>query len=375
MNIIPVCEPTLSGEERKYLLDAFDSGWISSKGKYVKKFEEEFSSYCGVNYGISVSNGTVALHTALIALGVQKGDEIIVPNFNGVYGAFAVCYQDAIPVFVDADPGTWNIDPSKIEEKITNRTKVIMAVHIYGHPCDMDPIIEIAKKYDLKILEDAAEVHGSEYKNRKCGSIGDISIFSFFANKIATSGEGGIILTNDDKLADKCKYYKNLCFPLNGQRNFIHEDIGYNYRMSNLAAAIALAQVEKLDELVGLRKNNNHLYRKFLEDVPGITFQPEKIWAKNVYWMNAIVLDKNKFGMDRDQLMQKLLEAGIQTRCFFVGMNKQPSLKKYGCDCSGDYPVSDFLTDNGLYLPSSSNLSSDDISFICNKIYSFSKLF
>ena len=370
MDFIPVCEPTLSGNEKKYLLDAFESGWISSQGKYVSKLEETFSDYCGVKQGIAVSNGTVALHTALIALGIKNGDEVIIPNFDGIYAAFAVTYQGAIPVFVDAESKTWNIDPKKIEEKITNKTKVIIAVHIYGHPCDMDPLIEIAKKYDLKILEDAAEVHGGEYKNRKCGSLADISIFSFFANKIATSGEGGIILTNDDELADKCRYYKNLCFPLKGSRNYIHEDIGYNYRMSNLAAAIAVAQLEKLDELVEMRRNNNNLYRIFLKDTLGITFQPEKAWAKNVYWMNAIVIDRNEFGLNRDQLMQKLLEAGIQTRFFFTGMNRQPSLKKYGCDCSGQYPVSDWLADNGLYLPSSSNLSSEKINYICKKIIS-----
>lgn len=373
MDFIPVCEPTLSGNERKYLLDAFDSGWISSAGKYVTAFEETFASYCGVNHGIAVSNGTVALHTALAALGIQKGDEVIVPNFDGIYGAFAVCYQGAMPVFVDAEPQTWNMDTSKIEEKISDRTKVIMAVHIYGHSCDMDPIIDIAKRYDLKILEDASEAHGGKYKERKCGSLGDISIFSFFANKIATSGEGGIVLTDDDELADKCRYYKNLCFALKGPRDFIHEDIGYNYRMSNITAAIALAQVEKLDEYVKLRRKNNRLYRKFLEEIPGIVFQPEKTWAKNVYWMNAIIIDKNELGIDRDQLMQKLFEAGIQTRSFFVGMNRQPSLRKYNCDCRGEYPVSDWLSDNGLYLPSSSGLKEESIIYICDTIRSFSK--
>ena len=361
MEFIPVCEPTLSGNERKYLLDAFDSGWISSAGKYVTDLEEKFAGYCGLNHGIAVSNGTVALHTALVALGINKGDEVIIPNFNGIYGAFAVCYQGAMPVFVDAEPETWNIDPRKIEEKITNRTKAIMAVHIYGHPCDIDPIIEIAKRYDLKILEDAAEVHGGEYKGKKCGSFGDISIFSFFANKLATSGEGGIILTDDDELADRCRYYKNLCFSLDGPRNFIHEDIGYNYRMSNIAAAIALAQIEKLEKYVDMRRNNNKLYQKYLEGIPGITFQPEKSWAKNVYWMNAIIVDKNEFGIDRDQLMRKLLDGGIQTRYFFAGMNRQPSLNKYGCDTGEDYPISDWLADNGLYLPSSSHLTEDQI--------------
>jgi len=374
MDFIPVCEPTFSGNERKYLLDAFDSGWISSTGEYVKKLENYFSSYCGLDFGITVSNGTVALHTALVALDIRKGDEVIIPNFNGIYGAFAICYQGAIPVFVDAEPETWNIDPEKIEEKITNRTKAIIAVHIYGHPCDMDPIISIAKKHNLKVVEDAAEAHGGDYRGKKCGSLADISIFSFFANKLATSGEGGIILTNNSQLADKCRYYKNLCFPLNGSRNFIHEDIGYNYRMSNIAAAIGLAQLEKLDENVELRRNNNKLYQEFLKDIPGITFQPEKEWAKNVYWMNAIIINKDEFGIDRNSLMQKLNKFGIQTRYFFVGMNRQPSLKKYGCNHDGKFPISDWLSDNGLYLPSTSNLGQRKIKYICDSIASIHKL-
>jgi len=373
MEFIPVCEPTLIGNERKYLLDAFDSGWISSAGEYVSKVESKFSSYCNREHGITVSNGTVALHIALKALGIEKGDEVIVPNFNGVYGAFAVSYQGAMPVFVDAEPDTWNIDVSKIEEKITSRTKAIMAVHIYGHPCDMDAIIEIAEKHKLKIIEDAAEVHGGEYKNKKCGSFGDISIFSFFANKLITSGEGGIILTDDKELADKCRYYKNLCFSIDGPRNFIHDDIGFNYRLSNISSAIVLAQIEKLDEYVDMRINNNKKYRKYLDGVEGLTFQPEKEWGKNVYWMNCVVVDSNKFGIDRDTLMKKLLDKNIQTRYFFVGMNKQPSLEKYGANCNGDYPISDWLGDNGLYLPSTSNLSENKIKYISDTIKSIHK--
>ena len=368
MEFIPVCEPTLIGNERKYLLDAFDTGWISSAGEYVSKVESEFSSYCNREHGITVSNGTVALHIALKALGIEKGDEVIVPNFNGVYGAFAVSYQGAMPVFVDAESDTWNVDVNKIEDKITSRTKAIMAVHIYGHPCDMDSIIEIAEKYNLKIIEDAAEVHGGEYKGKKCGSFGDISIFSFFANKLITSGEGGIVLTDDKELADKCRYYKNLCFSLDGPRNFIHDDIGYNYRLSNISSAIVLAQIEKLDEYVEMRINNNKKYREYLKGVEGLTFQPEKEWGKNVYWMNCVVVDRLDFGVDRDTLMKKLLDKNIQTRHFFAGMDRQPSLKKYGADCSDSYPVSDWLGDNGLYLPSTSNLSDEKIKYVSDTI-------
>jgi perosamine synthetase len=371
MDFIPVCEPYLDGNEEKYVLEALTNGWISSSGKYVSQLEDTFAKYCGVKQGIAVCNGTVALHVALTALGVGKGDEVIIPDFNGIYGAFAVCYTGAMPVFVDAEPDTWNMDPDKIEEKITNKTKAVMVVHIYGHPTNMEKIWEISRKYDLKILEDAAEVHGAEYNGRKCGSLGDISIFSFYANKIATSGEGGMILTNDDELADRCRYYKNLCFPLKGPRNYIHNDIGYNYRMSNIIAAIALAQIEKLDEYVELRRKNNRTYKKYLNDVPGIIFQPEKAWAKNVYWMNAFVIDSQKFKVSRDDLMRRLFEKGVETRCFFAGMHRQPSLSKYGCDCSADYPVSDWLSDNGLYLPSSSQLTEEQIKYICNLISYF----
>lgn len=365
---IPVCEPDLAGNEIKYVLDAVETGWISSSGKYIPEFEKAFASYCGVKHGIAVTNGTVALHLALVALGVGKGDEVIIPNFTMIATAFAVCYTGAMPVFVDAERETWNIDVSKIEEKITERTKVILPVHIYGHPCEMDAINIIAKKFNLKVLEDAAEVHGAEYEGKKCGSLGNIAAFSFFANKIATTGEGGMIVTNDDELAEKCRYYKNLCFPLNGNRNYQHNHIGFNYRMSNLHAALGLAQVEKLDYYVERRKLNNKLYREYLKDIPGIIFQEEKADVKNVYWMNGIIVEKEKFGISRDELMAKLKEKGIDSRLFFTGMHKQKSLLEYGCDSEGDYSTSEWLKENGLYLPSGSNLSEEEVFRICNSI-------
>jgi len=370
---IPVCEPYLSGNEKKYILDALDTGWISSAGKYISEFEKAFANYCGVRHGIAVTNGTVALHLALVALGVKPGDEVIIPDFTMIATAFAVVYTGAKPVFVDAEKETWNINVSMIEEKITERTKVILPVHIYGHPCEMDAINKIAKKYKLKVLEDAAEVHGALYKNKKCGSLGDISAFSFFANKIATTGEGGMVLTDNDELAEKCRYYKNLCFPLNGSRNYQHDNIGFNYRMSNLHAAIGLAQVEKLDEYVAIRIKNNQLYRKYLNDVPGIIFPKDKPYVKNVYWMNGIVINKKEFGIDRNELMMKLKEKGIDTRLFFTGMHRQISLKNFGCNVAGEYPVSDWLAENGLYLPSGSNLGEKQIFMICNVIKNISK--
>ena len=365
---IPVCEPLLAGREKEYVMEALESGWISSSGKYIPAFENAFAEYIGVKHAVAVTNGTNAIHLALVALGIGKGDEVIIPDFTMIASAFAVCYTGAKPVFVDAEPRSWNIDTEKIEEKITARTKAIMAVHIYGHPCEMKRLTEIAKNHELTIIEDAAEIHGAEYLGRKCGSLGDIAAFSFFANKIATTGEGGMVLADNDELARKCRYYKNLCFPPDGERNFLHNDIGFNYRMSNIHAALGLAQVEKLDYYVEKRRRNNKLYAQYLSDLPGIIFQEELPGCKSVSWMNGIVIEEEKFGIHRNELMIKLKDAGIETRCFFRGMHVQQSLIKYGCDCSGDYEITEWLSDNGLYLPSGSNLTPDDIEGISSTI-------
>ena len=372
-DFIPVCEPLLIGNEKKYLMDAIETGWISSAGKYIPAFEEKFAAYCGARFGIAVCNGTSALHLALTALGIGQNDEVIVPDFTMIASAVAVCYTGAKPVFVDAEPHTWNIDPEKIEQKITNRTRAIMPVHIYGHPCDMEQICEIAKKYDLKIVEDAAEAHGAEYKGKKAGSFGDVSAFSFFANKNITTGEGGMVVTSSKELSDKCKYFKNLCFPLHGKRSYIHKDIGFNYRMSNLHAAIGLAQVEKADEYRAMRIRNAHLYHEYLHDVPGITLQPEAPGCLNVYWMNGVLIEPELYGHTREELVEYLRTQGIETRNFFTGMHRQPALEKFGCSMSGDYPVSDNLAENGFYLPSSSHLKPQQISFICKRIIEFKK--
>jgi perosamine synthetase len=239
--------------------DAVRTGWISSSGKYVKAFEEAFAGYCGVKYAVGVCNGTVALHLALTCLGIGQGDEVIIPDFTMIASAFSVCYTGAKPVFVDADDKTWNIDVTKIEEKITPRTKAIMPVHIFGNPCDMDAIQQIASRHNLFIIEDAAEAHGAMYKGRKTGSLSDIAAFSFFANKNITTGEGGMVVTDSERLYKKALYHKNLCFDPNAPRNYIHNDIGFNYRMSNLHAAIGLAQTEKADEYKEMRIRNGKL--------------------------------------------------------------------------------------------------------------------
>jgi len=370
---ISVCEPFLNGNEKKYVQDCMETGWISSSGTYVTEFEQKFAQYCGAKYGVAVCNGTLALHLALVALGIKEGDEVIIPSFTMVASAFAVCYTGAKPVFVDADSSTWNIDVAKIEEKITPRTKAIMPVHIFGNPCNMAEIEKIGDKYNLFIIEDAAEAHGAEYKDKKVGSFSSIAAFSFFANKNLTTGEGGMVVTDDKELYDKCRYFKNMCFPLDAPRNYMHNDIGFNYRMSNLHAAIGLAQVEKANEYRNMRIMNNRLYQEFLKDVEGITFQTEEKDAMNVCWMNAVLLDVKKYGRSRDELIQHLKDKGVESRLLFTGMHKQKSMEKFGCDMAGIYPVTENLTKNGLYLPSASSLETEEIEYISNLIKDFAK--
>ena len=415
-SMIPVCQPYLNGNELKYVDDAVRTGWISSSGKYVKAFEEAFAEYCGVKYAVGVCNGTVALHLALTCLEIGQGDEVIIPDFTMIASAFSVCYTGARPVFVDADEKTWNIDVTKIEEKITPQTKAIMPVHIFGNPCDMDAIQQIAARHNLFVIEDAAEAHGAKYytkmsdiryqmsdskrtekkdsskqegrrsevggqppahrglrpggrtEGRVCGSFGDISAFSFFANKNLTTGEGGMVVTDNKNLYKKALYHKNMCFDPDVPRNYIHKDIGFNYRMSNLHAAIGLAQTEKADEYKEMRIRNGKLYRKYLKDIKGIILQEDQAGAENVFWMNGILLEPEKYGRTRDELVNLLKENGIDTRHFFVGMHRQPSLLKFGCDGTSNYSVTDNLAQNGLYLPSASNLGADDIEFICKFI-------
>jgi len=368
---IPVCEPLLDGNELKYITDAVSSGWISSAGSYIEKFEQAFAEYCEVKYGVAVCNGTVALHLALTALGITKGDEIIIPCFTMIASAFAVCYTGAIPVFADADKDTWNIDVGKIEEKITGKTKAIMPVHMFGNMCNMDSIKEIAFKHKLFILEDAAEAHGAEFKNKKAGSFSDISAFSFFANKNLTTGEGGMVITDSEELYKKCKYFKNLCFPLDAPRNYLHDEIGFNYRMSNLHAAIGLAQVEKADYYRERRIKNYELYRKYLSNCDGIIFQQDEDDSINCHWMNAILINEKIYGKKRDEVMLYLKDRGVDTRLLFNGMHKQKSLRDYGCNCQDAYPVTDYLSQYGFYLPSASSLPESDIEMICNMIIDF----
>ena len=359
--MIPVCEPLLAGNETKYVLDCLKTNWISSNGSYLKKFEDGFSRYCGVKHGIGVCNGTVALHLAYAALGIGPEDEVIVPTLTISSTVFAVLYCGAKPVFVDAEADTWNMDPYLLEAKITKKTKAIVPVHMYGHPCDMDAILRLSRKYRLAVIEDAAQAHGAQYKGRMAGSFGKLSCFSFYSNKIITCGEGGMVLTDDDRLAEKCRSMKNLSFLK--ERRFFHKEIGFNYRMTNIQAAIGLAQLEQVNEMIDRRRANARLYNQFLSGIEGLTLPTERPDVRNAYWMYGIVFGPD-FGVQRDMVMKKLLDKGIETRTFFIPMHNQPVLKKAGCMDRGKYPVSQKLGRNGLYLPSGSGLKPREIEYI-----------
>lgn len=359
-SFIPVCEPLLAGRELEYVTKAVSAGWISSSGGYVKEFEQAFAKYLDVPCAVTTTSGTAALHLALVAAGIGPGDEVIIPAFTMIATAFAVCYTGAKPVFVDAEAASWNIDAAQLEQKLSPRTKAILPVHIYGHACDMDAIDAVADAHDLLVIEDAAEAIGSRYNGKLCGALGDLACFSFFANKLVTTGEGGMVVARDERFAEKLRYYKNLCFPVSGPRRYLHEDIGFNYRMPNVLAAIGLAQLERVDFYLECRRKNAARYDERLRGQRGITTPPSLPYTLSSYWMYGILIEDD-FGLSRDDVMAALAAAGIDTRSFFVSMHRQPALEKYGCDVSGAYPVTDQLARKGLYLPSGSGLSEADL--------------
>ena len=364
--MIPIAEPFLGEEELNNVIEAVKSGWISSKGAFIEEFERNFSSYCGRRYGIATSNGTVALHLALKALGIGKEDEVIVPDLTFVAVANSVTYCNAKPVFVDSHSDYWCIDPEKIEKKITENTKAIIPVHLYGHPCDMDKILDIAEDHDLYVVEDAAEAHGAEYKGKKVGSFSDISCFSFYGNKIITTGEGGMCLTNNEELAEKMRILRD--HGMNPNKRYWYDVIGFNYRMTNLQAAVGVAQLNKLDEFVEKKRQIARCYSeelKELEEKGLITLHPEMPWAKCVYWMYCILVD-DKFGMSRDDLMKGLEENGIETRPFFYPMHVMPPYKN-----NEIFHVAEEIARKGINLPSGVNLTKEDVERIVNEIRSF----
>jgi perosamine synthetase len=357
--MIPVNEPALTGREAEYVAECVRTGWVSSAGRFIEEFESGWAAYCGVRHGVAVSNGSLALQIALQAHGVRPGDEVIMPSFTIISCATAIVYSGATPVLVDCDPVTFAMDPAQVEAKVTSRTRAIMPVHLYGHPADIDPILAIARKHGLIVIEDAAEVHGAEYLSgrstaaprwAKCGSFGDLSTFSFYANKLVTTGEGGMVLTNDDRLAERARSLRNLCF--RGDRRFYHTELGHNGRLTNLQAALGVAQVERMDQIVARKRWMGAAYGVRLAGLGDrLQLPAEQPWARPVYWMYAILLG-DSVAMDAVDFARRLAAEGVETRPFFLGMHEQPALLERGLFGGERYPVTERIARRGLYLPS-----------------------
>ena len=363
---IPVFDIKIGDLEKKYINDCLDTSFIG-QGPYVKNFEEKFSSFVNCKYGTTTTSGTTALHLACATLGIKKNDQVLVSSSTNMACAFAIDYCGAIPIPIDIEKDTWQMDVSKIEEKINDNTKAIMVVHLFGHPVDMDPVIELANKYKLKIIEDCAEAHGVEYKGKKVGSIGDIGTFSFFANKTITCGEGGMVVTNSPELAEKAKSLKNLSY---GKINkFMHEDIGFNYRLPNISAALGLGQFENIQAVFKDKERIYKRYKNNLENVKGVNIPKVRDWVTNyIMWVFNLYLDDN-FPISRDELTKKLKEKNIDTRDAFVPINQQKILvDKYNLFKESDCPNSNYIMKNGFYLPSGNTITNEEIDFVCDVI-------
>lgn len=367
---IPVSRPLFTGLEARYANQAIVNGDLSGTfGEFISRFENNFSKYCECNFGISTMNGTTAIHLALATLGIKAGDEVLVSSLTNMATFFAVVYQGAIPIPIDIELDTWNLNPELLEKKITKKTKAILVVHLFGHPVDMDPVLAIARKYKLYVVEDAAQAHGAEYKGKKVGSLGDVGCFSFYANKVITTGEGGMIVTNSEGLASRARSLKSLGY---GRKNkFMHEVIGFNYRMTNVQAAIGTAQLENIDFILKRKRDIADFYIDHLSDIQELKFPVEKNYAKNVYWMFHIVLGES-FAGRRDLVTNLLKEKGIETRESFIPGNMQKLfIDAYGFR-EADCPVANNVGLNGFYLPSGPNISKDELQYV---VYSLRDLF
>lgn len=362
MHFIPVNTPSLNGNEKKYLIDCIETGWISSEGPAVKQFEQNVAAYVGRKYAVAVCNGSAALDMAMQAIELQPDDEVIMPSFTIISPAAAVVRQGAKPILIDSDPQTWNMRPEEIEAKITPRTKAICIVHIYGLPVDVQPILDLAKKHNLYVIEDAAEMHGQTYNGKHCGSFGDISTFSFYPNKHITTGEGGMCLTDNPKLAERLQSLRNLCFMPN--RRFVHEEIGWNYRMTNLQAALGLAQLEQLDNFIVRKREIGKMYRTLLADCPHIELSLEKTdYADNIYWVFGIIL-KETCPYNAIEMMQLLAAKNIGCRPFFYPMHLQPVFQKRGWYTDESYPTAERMGERGFYVPSGLGLTDEEIVYV-----------
>jgi perosamine synthetase len=369
--LIPVNEPLLGERELEYVTECVRSGWISSSGRFVREFEEGWAAYCGRSYGVAVSNGTTALQVAVAALDLEPGDEVIMPTFTIVSCALAVVLAGGVPVLVDADRRTWTMDVDQVAARVGRRTRAIMPVHIYGHPVDMDPLLELARDRGLAVIEDAAEAHGAEYLSgrdgadpawRRCGGFGTVSTFSFYANKLVTTGEGGMVLTDDPALSERARELRNLGFGTG--RRFVHERLGYNFRLTNLQCALGVAQLERMDGIVARKRELGARYAERLAGIEGIRLQAEEPWARSVFWMVGLVLDETT-GLDAEALAARLAERGVETRPFFLGMHEQPALRERGLFAGERYPVAEELARLGLYLPSGLALTDAQQEEVC----------
>lgn len=360
---INVCEPLITKNAKKYINDCIDSEWISSAGKYLEDFEKKWSNYCGADEGIAVTNGTSALQVAFKSLNLQPGDEVIMPSFTIISCATAIIEAGGTPVLVDCYPDTWCLNIEQMKEKVNNRTKAILVVHMFGHPAEMDPVMKIVKRHNLYLVEDAAEAHGATYNNKRVGSFGDLACFSFYANKLITTGEGGMVLSNNKKLTKKIRSLRNLSF--RSDRRFYHTEIGYNYRLTNMQAAIGISQIENLENHIDIKRKNTFLYNNIIRkmDLP-LRLPSENENSKSVFWMYGVVLKNKK--LNAKILAEKLENRGIETRPLFLGMHQQPVLKKMKLFNNEKFPVTEELSRFGLYLPSGLKLNKKKINFICN---------
>lgn len=370
--MIPVNEPLLGLEEQELVLESVRSGWISSAGIFVDRFESEWAEICDRRFGVAVSNGTVALQLAVAAADLPPGSEIIMPTFTIVSCALAAIYNDCRPVFVDSDPSTWCMDVSKVAEAITSRTTALMPVHIYGHPVDMDPLLELADRHRLVVIEDAAEAHGAQYRSarsgiptwRPCGGLGDVSTFSFYANKLVTTGEGGMLLMDREDLAQKARSLRNLGF--SAERRFLHQEPAFNFRFTNLQAAVGVAQLKRFPNAVRKKREIAAEYMRFLADVPGLILPAEEPWARSIYWMFGIVIDE-RVPFDALELGKRLRARGVETRPFFLGLHEQPFLESF-VNGSTQFPVAERLARRGLYLPTGLTLDMATVGMVASHL-------
>jgi perosamine synthetase len=362
MSFIPVNEPLLDGNEKKYLTECIDSGWISSEGPFVSRFEETMARRVGRKFGIAVCNGSAALDIAIAALKLGPGDEVILPTFTIISCAAAIVRSGANPVVVDADPLTWNMDVNQVADRITRRTRAIMVVHTYGLPVEMDPIVELAARHGLKVIEDAAEVIGQTYRSKPCGSFGDISTFSFYPNKHLTTGEGGMVLVDDPNLAERCRSLRNLCFQ---KTRFMHEDLGWNFRMSNVQAALGVAQLERLEEFTERKRRMGKRYDELLRDIPDLQLPlTATSYARNIYWVYGIILN-DALPLDANAAIKELSASGVGSRPFFWPMHEQPVFRRMGLFRGVQCPVAERIARRGLYLPSGLALENEQLTRIC----------